>query len=500
MTSQAHPALNRDPFQAARNKFEAMLAWLQGPDGPVDHSAAEEGLDKRGKEILRQAEQDWLDTLFTEEKREVAATPPPEGTTVRRHGRQLEGIFGRVVVWRLGYTDGKHATRFPLDGRLNLPEEVYSHPLGKRIVEEGRMGAWNHAVERVDATTGGHVPKRQAEELAIAATVDFNAYYAQRPANDSTSASALLLASSDGKGVRMLPQALREATRKAAEAEAAGAVRGDPMARPKPSQHDKRMAAVTAVWEQEPMVRTAHDIVDELQRSPKTAAAENKPRLPRPQNKRVSASVEKGTAASVSEMFDEVDHRDPERQRPVGILIDGEEHQQTAILTEGARRGRTLTIILDLIHLLHYLWIAGFAICRKDKRKTQTWVADHLLMLLTGPVADVISAIQAAAAASSLSARARKPIDKALKYMNRNAAFMNYYAYLARGMPIASGIIEGACRHLIQDRLGITGARWDLPGADAVLKLRALQTSGDWEAYWRFHLNQEAIRNYPTAA
>jgi hypothetical protein len=500
MMIQAHPALAHDPFQAARDKFEAMLAWLRGPDGPVDHSAAEQGLDERGKEILRQAEQDWLDELFAAEKREATRMPEPGGTTVRGRSRQLEGLFGRVVVWRLGYTDGKRATRFPLDARLNLPDEVYSHPLGKRTVEEGRMGAWDHAVERVDTTTGGHVPKRQAEELAISATVDFDTFYAQRPANDSLGPSALLLASSDGKGVRMLPKALREATRKAAEADMAVAVRGDPMASPKPSQHDRRMAIVTAVWEQEPMVRTAHDIVEDLHRVRKSAAAKGKPRLPRPQNKRVSASVEKSMAVSVGEMFDEIGRRDPERHRPVGVLIDGDEHQQTAILTEGALRGRTLIIVLDLIHLIHYLWIAGFALCRKDKLATETWMARHLLMLLTLPVADVISAIHATAEASSLTARGRKPINKALRYISRNAPFMDYRTYLAQGMPIASGIIEGACRHLIQDRLGITGARWDLPGADAVLKLRALQTSGDWEAYWRFHLNEEALRNYPTAA
>jgi hypothetical protein len=500
MTNQAHPAIGRDPFHAAREKFEAMLAWLQGPDGPVDHSAAELGLGERGTEILRQAEQDWFDELYAAEKRAASKVPLPEGTTVRGHPRQLEGLFGRVVPWRLGYTDDKHVTWFPLDARLNLPEEVYSHPLGKRTVEEGRMGAWDHAVERVDATTGGHVPKRQAEELAIAATVDFDTFYAQRPANDSVSPSALLLASSDGKGVRMLPQALREATRKAAEAEKAIAVRGDPMASPKPSQHDKRMAIVTAVWEQEPMVRTADDILEEIHRVPKSGTAKVKARLPRPQNKRVSASVEKGVAARVGEMFDEIDRRDPEKRRPVGVLLDGDEHQQTAVLTEGALRGRTLILILDLIHMIHYLWMAGFALCGKDKLATQIWMASHLRLVLTMPAADMISAIQAEVAASALSARKRKPIDKALKYFTRNAPFMDYRTYLAHGMPIASGVIEGACRHLIQDRLGITGARWDLPGAEAVLKLRALRTSGDWETYWNFHLNQEALRNYPTAA
>jgi hypothetical protein len=500
MTNQAHPAFGRDPFQAARDKFDAMLAWLQGPNGPVDHSAAEQGLHERGTEILRQAEQDWFDELYAAEKREAGKVPLPEGTTVRGHPRQLEGLFGRVVPWRLGYTEGEHATRFPLDARLNLPEEIYSHPLGKRTVEEGRMAAWDHAVERVDTTTGGHVPKRQAEELAIAATSDFDTFYAQKPANDSASPCALLLASSDGKGVRMLPKALREATRKAAEAEKAIAVLGDPMASPKPSQHNKRMAIVTAVWEQEPMVRTADDIIEEIQRVPKSSKAEGKARLPRPQNKRVAASVEQGVAARVEEMFDEIDRRDPEKHRLVGVLLDGDEHQQTAVLAEGACRSRNLIVILDLIHMIHYLWMAGYALCGKDKLATQTWMAHHLRLALTMPAADLIAAIQARLAASSLTARKRKPVDKALKYFIRNAPFMDYRTYLAQGMPIASGVIEGACRHLIQDRLGITGARWDLPGAEAVLKLRALQTSGDWEAYWRFHLNQEAIRNYPAAA
>jgi hypothetical protein len=121
-------------------------------------------------------------------------------------------------------------------------------------------------------------------------------------------------------------------------------------------------------------------------------------------------------------------------------------------------------------------------------------------MLLSRPVADLLVTIQHATAARRLSTRARKPIDRALKYFRRNASFMDYPAFLAQGLPIASGVIEGACRHLIQDRLGITGARWDLPGAEAVLRLRALHTSGDWNDYWRFHLRQEALRNYPSAA
>jgi hypothetical protein len=56
------------------------------------------------------------------------------------------------------------------------------------------------------------------------------------------------------------------------------------------------------------------------------------------------------------------------------------------------------------------------------------------------------------------------------------------------------GLIEGACRHLVKDRMDLTGARWGLEGAEAVLRLRALVTNGDFDAYWRFHLSREQER------
>jgi hypothetical protein len=257
------------------------------------------------------------------------------------------------------------------------------------------------------------------------------------------------------------------------------------------------MAAVAAVWQQEPVRRTADDIVAELQRTPASKAS--KPKLPRPQNKRVWASVEKKVSTSVGEIFDEFDRRDPDRTRTATVLVDGEEDQQTAIFDHARIHRRSVTIVLDLIHVIHYLWLAGFAICRGNRAGTEAWVAAHLHLLLTQPVDDLIAAIQQATTAQRLSKAASKSIRTVLRYLRRNATFMDYPTFLANGLPIATGVIEGACRHLVQDRLGITGARWDLPGAEAMLKLRALHSSGDWDVYWRFHERQEALRNYPSA-
>lgn len=336
------------------------------------------------------------------------------------------------------------------------------------------------------------------------AAQDFEAFYEQRPqpANDTLSDQALLVGSCDSKGVTMRPEALREATRKEVEAARASAVRGDPMAPKKLRKHDKRMAIVTAVWEQEPHRRTAKDIIDNLRPGP--AARRRKKarqhRAPRPQNKRLNASVEKSQANGIAEMFDEFDRRDPERGRTAVVLLDGEEHQQTAVFDEHRRHGRNLTLVLDIIHALSYLWAAGFALCRKNPLKTEAWVVRFLQQLLTRSVESVTADIRRAAACSTLSDRQRKPVDKCIKYFTSNASLMRYPQFLAQGLPIATGVIEGACRHLVQDRLGITGARWGLASAEAMLKLRAIHSSYDWDAYWRFHEAQEARRNHPRAA
>ncbi|EIC21507.1 hypothetical protein Thi970DRAFT_01719, partial [Thiorhodovibrio frisius] len=91
---------------------------------------------------------------------------------------------------------------------------------------------------------------------------------------------------------------------------------------------------------------------------------------------------------------------------------------------------------------------------------------------------------------------ARKPIDKAADYIDNNRERLEYDQALALGLPIATGVIEGACRHLVKDRMDLTGARWGLARAEAILKLRSLKISGDLPAYLAFHF-AEHRRHYP---
>jgi hypothetical protein len=504
MTSiQAHRAADGDPFAAAREAFDDATQWLRADAQNSTHADVERGLRKRGFEIMRRLEQGHLDLRLAIERVALARDGKPDGVEVRERERDLEGLFGEVKVRRHGFKEPEKAARFPMDEALNLPAERYSLPLRQGVAEEARDGSWDRAVERVDATTGGHVPKRQAEQLTVRAAQDFDAFYAERPApaNDQLSDLALLVMSSDGKGVRMLPQALREATRKEAAAAAAEAVHGDPMAPKKTRRHDKRMAVVTAVWEQERHTRTPDEVIANLRPAHERKAANKGKPVPRPQQKRLNASVEDSLNVGIAKMFDEADRRDPSRERAAIVLLDGQQSQLTAVIDEARKRGRTIEIVLDLIHAIHYLWLAGLVLCRKDEGETERWTIDHLGQLLgCVGVHGVIAAMRATADASGLSKKALKPVEKCISYFTDNADYMGYFALIARGLPIATGVIEGACRHLVQDRLGITGARWDLPGAEAILKLRAIRSSGDWDAYWTFHERRERQRNHAAAA
>jgi len=273
-----------------------------------------------------------------------------------------------------------------------------------------------------------------------------------------------------------------------------------PMADRKARRHDKRMAVVTANWEQERHVRTAQEVLERLHRDPE--GRRRKPRsdkAPRPQNKRVAASVTKSHAEGIAEMFDEAQRRNPDGKRRNVVLVDGDEKQIDYVEAEAHKRQVSITLVLDLIHVIHYLWTVALLLFGGVHREADVWVGHIVVQLLTRHPLDVVATIRQTATHRRLKATDRKALDAAVEYLHKNSIYIHYAAFLADGLPIATGVIEGACRYLVQDRMGITGARWGLAMAEAVLKLRAIRTSGDRDAYWCFHLEKEHARNYPNA-
>jgi hypothetical protein len=484
----------QDQFYEARMEFEDLIEQLLSPvAADLTHSQAEDLIELQGREVLRQLLQGWLESRGAGDVGPALAGRDGVQRPQRRlHSRTLESLFGTVQVERLGYGTPGQESLHPLDAELNLPKELYSHALRKKVAAEAARSSFEEVVEAITEHTGAQVPKRQAEELCQRAAQDFEAFYAQRraqPQEPPAAAGSIVVLTTDGKGVPMRTEALRPQTRKAAEASThklrTRLSKGE-------KRHRKRMATVAAVYSIAPYVRRADDVVRELA----PVHEVRKERRPPPQGKRVWASVRKEPRTVIAEMFAEAHGRDPEGQRPWVVLVDGHEHQLRLIRQEVKRRSLAVTLILDLFHVLEYLWSAAFAFHAEGSAEAELWVRTQMLALLRGRVSQVAAAMRRSATVRAFKASKRAAVDTCADYLLKYRAMLRYDQYLAAGYPIGTGVIEGACRYLVKDRMERTGARWSLHGAEAVLRLRALWTNGDFEPYWGFHLAREYERNH----
>jgi hypothetical protein len=250
----------------------------------------------------------------------------------------------------------------------------------------------------------------------------------------------------------------------------------------------KRMAQVAAVYTVLPHVRTPQSIMKtEDEQDSKSSTMQ-----PSVRNKRVWASVEHETESVIEEAFEEALRRDPQNKREWVILVDGLPYQLKIINKIMKRLNVKATIVMDFIHVLEYLWKAAWCFFEKGDSAVEEWVADRAIKILHGKCNQVAKGIGISATRRKLVQR--DSVNKCASYLLKNKYNLKYGEALLSGFPIASGVIEGACRHLINDRLDITGARWGLMGAESILKLRSIKSSGDFESYWEFHKQQLQVR------
>ena len=480
-------------FDRSRGLFEEMVAGLADRgSGQLTHTQLEGHLAQRSRELTRSLFQDHLDLRACREQRIPEGVTGAEGMVRTRaeRGRQRElaTVFGTVTVTRIAYRAPGVANLHPADAALNLPEGKHSHGLRRLAAIEAARGSFEQAGAAIERASGVRVGKRQVEALALAAAADVGAFYAQMQRAACPETEVLVL-TFDGKGVVMRPEALREATAKAAKA--AG---GKLTTRLSPGEKNgrKRMAELAGVYDAAPAPRVPADVICPPGR-PRSATT-----APTASGKWLTASLTDDIPAVVAAAFEEAERRDPEHHRPWVALVDGNTTQIEAIKAEAARRHTKLSIVLDFIHVLEYLWKAAWSFFDTGDPDAEAWVADQATKILEGKAADVAAGIRRRATRFDYSPSERKGADVAADYLTRKRPHLDYHTALANGWPIATGIIEGACRHIVKDRMDITGARWGLEGAEAVLTLRALLSNGDFDAYWRYHLNQEHHRVHHT--
>jgi hypothetical protein len=383
------------------------------------------------------------------------------------------------------------ATRnlYPADAVLNLPVGRHSAGLARLAAVEAARGSFADARAAIDRATGVRLGKRQVEQLARTAAVDTETFYdARRP---QPCPDRVLGLQADGKGIVMRPGSLRPGT--AARA-AQTSTKLTTRLSPGEKHGRKRMAEIVAVYDLDPAPRTPEDIIPRSRRSQRDTPA----RRPGPvvTGKWLAANVTDDIPTVIAAMFDQAERRDPAHERTWVALVDGNRQQIDTIRDQATARGVTVTIVIDFVHVLEKLWKAAWTLFYPGDPDAEAWVADRARTVLTGRAVDAAATIRHQADEAGFRGRERTGADEAAAYLTRKAPYLDYATALASGWQIATGIIEGAARFLIKDRMDITGARWSTPGAQAVLRLRAVIANGDFDQYWQYHQQQELRRNH----
>jgi hypothetical protein len=468
-------------------QFSAMLAWAAEDAASLDHGERETEIGETGRELQRRLLEATLAIDCAREERishVTSAAGIRHGSVEKGHDRGVASVFGPVRAERLAYRNRREPNLYPADARWMLPGDPYS--LGMRALAAFHLatGGYGQAQDVIRARTGVTIGRAQLAGLAADLAAWTGGFYEQRArdAEDGPPGDALMM-QADGKGI-----ALRPEHRKGGQADAA-------------HPGIKKMAEIVAVAGFTPAAREPEDIA---------APPARRKAHPGPvaRDKWVSASITDDIPAMIGAAFDEADRRDPHRVRQRVFLVDGNKQQIAAIGDHARARGLKVPVLIDYLHVSGYLGKAAAALHPGDPVAAGQWADGQLLRVLHGRAKAVAATLRSVAAKARNSPRTRHldlaDTDKAITYLENNHQHMRYDRALEKGWPIATGMIEGACRFVIEDRFGITGARWSPGGAEDILKLRAIVVNGDLDDYMDYYkaryLEERHLARYDPAS
>lgn len=413
--------------------------------------------------------------------------------------RPLRTIFGEHAFDAYVYAPGpkqKIALR-PIDVRLNLPAGKSSYLLEEFSQYFCVEQAFGQAADAFHTVLGQKLSVDTMERTNQRVGQQAEAYLNALPTPTAKEEGELLVATADGKGVPLIRDQ----------------VEVPPVHGPKPSRPgNRRMATVACVYSVDPYVRTPEDVVAALFRDPrdKDAAAAR----PKPCHKRMTACFPTledvgsdgelripGAIHAWTWAAEQIETRRRDDQMLIR-LCDGQESLWNTSdvcleLEEDRDQRKNVVDILDVIHATGYVWLAGRAFYGQDHSSLEQFARDRVLRILQGEAFGVIRGMRRMATSHDLRGQKLKDVTTACNYLENNLGRMRYDEHLAAGYPIASGVIEGACRHLVKDRMERTGMRWREPNAGAMLHVRALKVTDLWEPFQTHRQAAERVRLHP---
>lgn len=393
-------------------------------------------------------------------------------------------VFGTIKIrktyfWKQGLKKGV----FPIEKEFNLPEKQYSYLLqnwNQLLAVDSNYDASRKTLEKI---LGINIWTKQSEEINQNAAVHVDDFYKTHPEKKQN--QPILVAQVDGKGIVMRKD---QTERK----------RPGPRLKRGEKNGKKKMAIVTAVYGVDRNKRTDKDIIryeiDHSTNNPqKPILKVEKDSGPKPQNKIVRSTLG-GKDKAFQRIIEDVENRDPNNNCEHILLMDGEralEKKANEYLTP-----KGFIFILDLFHVMERLWKLCYFFCKEGTIESIIWVKKYLTMILQGKIGYVIGAIRQMVTKRSFSKTQKKNVEKLLRYYEKRKSYMKYNEYLSKGYPIGSGVIEGACRSFVKDRMELAGMRWSEKGAESMLELRSIKVNGKWDEYWNWFILEEKKRLY----
>ena len=391
--------------------------------------------------------------------------------------RQYVSLFGEVEVKRHYYWSRGVGGRYPLDAELSLPERLYSDCVQEML---GAIEVWvpqDNTLGLIEQFFGLSIPKGSLQGSTADQAAYVEAYYDQRAAPPTPDEDTILVVTVDGKGIPMTrrdsppPQARRSKGQK---------------------KTAKKEAVVTATYTVAPYARTSEDIIQALL----AASGETEGSSQTPVRPPIHGKQTFGTLNGKTRALDQLSSVVAQRQQTSIVhrlaLTDGALALQQQ--TEAAFPG--FTLILDLIHAVEYLWDAVNTLLGETHPDRIAWMTDALHCVLDEELDHLLGHLDYQRTSPALSPAQQKTLTTVVNYLRRNQPYMHYQQYLAQGWPIGTGVIEGACRHLVKDRFEQSGMRWSLAGAEVMLRLRSVSLNGDWADFQSFRRQQAHVTRY----
>jgi len=466
-------------------QFEQLLTLVQTGKVPLDQLESNlfAGLLALGRSLLEAY-------IAGRGTGDVGPTVSWEGRTLRRleelHEKRYVSVFGEMTIRRhvYGTRETQKHELIPLDAELNLPATDYSYLLQKWDQSFCVKGSFKEAKASVADILGLNQSVRMLEQTNRQMAESAESFRQAQPPPPAAEEGSVVVITADGKGVPMR------------RPEGQAAPKGRLKVGEKPCK--KQMATVGSAYTIQPFVRTAEEVVDEVMRK---KARENRPR---PQHKLLRAELTQvmegeeinGKDTIFQWLAQQVGQRNPDGSKPVVCVMDGERALWKKM---GAFLTMSVVCILDLYHMLERLWQAAHCFFPENSEEAKAFVTERLRRVLQGEAGRVIGDLRQMGSKRKLSGAKQKQLETALKYLENNRKYMKYDEYLAAGYPIGSGVAEGACGHLVKDRMEQTGMRWTVEGAQAMLQLRAIHLNEQWEQFNQHRIERERQRLYPYA-